>query len=168
MCEREIQIKERWKPLISQPDVSLKQVAKDIYNGLIFTDRHCRPHEITMRFPVIGFMGPKQPSKPGYQSDGRTTEGNRDNAIYDIIQFDDDMKKWEDNMMWHEVEMKYYRYQYLNSIGMLYEYLTEASLRSINGGPMFMSLRILNKVDTTKVWEYYKQYKSIRELADNF
>ena len=33
---------------------------------------------------------------------------------------------------------------------------------------IFMSLRMLNKEDSTKVWEYYEKYKEIRETADNF
>ena len=91
MCEREIKIKEKWGPIESQPDDKLKQVAKDIYNGLVFTDRHCKGHEIQSRFMVLMFMG-----------------------------------------------------------------------------PIFMSLRMLNKEDSQKVWEYYEKYKNIRETADNF
>lgn len=114
------------------------------------------------------FMGPKPPTKPGHQSDSKTIEGNRDNAIYDIVQIDEDMKIYEEEMKWHEVENKYYREQQLESIGMIYEYISQAGPMCLNGGPIFMSLRMLNKVDTSKVWNYYEKYKEIREQVDNF
>lgn len=168
MESRELEIKEKWGPIKSQPDDKLKEVAKDIYNGLVFTDRHCRKHEISQRFMVLMFMGPHPPKKPGHQSDDNTKDGHRDNAIYDIIQHDEDMKKWEEDMKWYDVEVKYYQEEQLTSIGMIYEYLSEASPMGLNGGPIFMSLRMLNKEDSTKVWEYYEKYKKIRETADNF
>jgi hypothetical protein len=168
MESRELEIKEKWGPIQSQPDDKLKQVAKDIYNGLVYTDRHCKGHEISQRFMVLMFMGPQSPTKPGHQSDGNTKDGHRDNAIYDIIQHDEDMKKWEEDMKWHEVECKYYQEEQVTSIGMIYEYLSEASPMGLNGGPIFMSLRMFNKEDSKKVWEYYEKYKEIREIADNF
>lgn len=168
MCEREIKIKEKWGPIKSQSDEILKQVAKDIYNGLIFTDRHCREHEIQSRFMILMFMGPQPPKKPGHQSDNNTQDGHRDNAIYDIIQLDEDMKKWEEDMKWYDVEVKYFQEEQLKSIGMIYEYLSEAAPMGLNGGPVFMSLRMLNKEDSEKVWKYYEKYKTIRETADNF
>jgi hypothetical protein len=168
MESRELEIKEKWGPIKSQPDDKLKQVAKDIYNGLVFTDRHCREHEISQRFMVMMFMGPQPPKKPGHQSDSNTKDGHRDNAIYDIIQHDEDMKKWEEDMKWYDVECKYYQEEQVTSIGMIYEYLSEASPMGLNGGPIFMFLRILNKEDSTKVWEYYEKYKEIRETVDNF
>jgi len=39
---------------------------------------------------------------------------------------------------------------------------------AINGRPIFMSLRMLNQDDTKKMFDYYDQYKEIREKADNF
>lgn len=168
MDKRELEIKEIWGPIKSQSDDQLKQIAKDLYNGLIYTDRHCRSHEISQRFMVLMFMGPKQPTKPGHKSDNKTIEGNRDNAIYDIVQIDEDMKVWEEEMKWYEVENKYYREQQLESIGMIYEYISQAGPMGLNGGPIFMSLRMLNKEDSTKVWEYYEKYKEIREKVDNF
>ena len=71
-------------------------------------------------------------------------------------------------MKWYNVELKYYQEQQLNSIGMVYEYLSKAGPMGLNGGPLFMSLRLLNKEDSQKVWEYYEKYKTIRETADNF
>jgi len=53
---------------------------------------------------------------------------------------------------------------------MIYEYWDsgQTSPMSVNGKPVFFSARFLNHEDTTKMFEYYEQYKSIRELADNF
>jgi hypothetical protein len=49
---------------------------------------------------------------------------------------------------------------------MIYEYLSEASPRSINGFPMFTSLRILSKEETNKMLEYYKKYKEMKSEFD--
>lgn len=38
MNQRELEIREKWGPIKSQSDDSLKQIAKDLYNGLIYTD----------------------------------------------------------------------------------------------------------------------------------
>lgn len=40
MESRELEIKEKWSPIKSQSDDNIKQIAKDLYNGLIYTDRH--------------------------------------------------------------------------------------------------------------------------------
>jgi hypothetical protein len=53
---------------------------------------------------------------------------------------------------------------------MVYEYFDsgQTSPMSVNGKPVFFSARFLNQDDTKKMFEYYEQYKSIREQADNF
>jgi hypothetical protein len=38
-----------------------------------------------------------------------------------------------------------------DSVGMIYENMSEAGPRSINGYPMFMSCKLLNKTDTETV-----------------
>lgn len=47
----------------------------------------------------------------------------------------------------------------VNPPGMLYEYISEASPRSINGMPMFFSVRIVSVPDTKKVLEVYNKIK---------
>lgn len=47
---RELEIKEKWSPIKSQSDDNIKQIAKDLYNGLIYTDRYCGDNEIIPRF----------------------------------------------------------------------------------------------------------------------
>lgn len=48
-------------------------------------------------------------------------------------------------------------------VGMLYEHYSESLPSSINGMPIFMSMHILDKIDTDKVWTYYDEYKAKME-----
>ena len=94
METRELEIQEKWGPIKSQSDDNIKQIAKDLYNGLIYTDRHCQGHEIMSRFMPLMFMGPQSPVRPSYPNDNNSVENQRDNAIYDLIQRDSDQKKY--------------------------------------------------------------------------
>lgn len=47
-----------------------------------------------------------------------------------------------------------------NAPGLIYEYLSEAAPRSCNGMPMFLSMKMLNQVDTFKVFQIIAQLKS--------
>lgn len=42
--------------------------------------------------------------------------------------------------------------QYSAELGIVWEYLSEALPRSINGYPIFMSCRVMNKSDWNKIW----------------
>lgn len=167
---KEQEIKEKWSGIKSQPEDSLKQIAKDLYNGLIYTDRHCEGREVMNTFMVLLFMGPKSPESPKYPSENKDIQGQRDNVLYDITQRDKDQKQYEDDMKWYDVEVKYYNEIYIKTIGLIYEYLDSPnrSPMAINGKPIFMSCRFLNIEDTKKMFEYYETYKEIREKADNF
>ena len=167
MEAREIEIKEKWGPIKSRSDEDLKKIAKDLYNGLIFTDRQCGS-DVMSTFMVMFFMGPQPPKEPQYPNMSNSIENNRDNALYDLLKRDSDQAKYKEDMEWYEVEQKYYKEQQLKSIGLVYEYISEAGPTSINGKPCFFSLRLLNHEDTTKMFEYYTTYKEIREKADNF
>ena len=48
-------------------------------------------------------------------------------------------------------------------IGMVYEYMSEALPRCINGMPMFMSARMLDMGDAKKVMEKYREIKEAME-----
>lgn len=168
MDTREQKMIEDWGPIKSQSDDTLKQVAKDLYNGVIYTDRHCRGNDVMSCFMILLLMGPKAPTAPKYPSDNKDTQGNRDNAIFDIIDRDAEQVKYENDMAWYEVEYEYYRENMLKSIGLVYEYLDKAGPMSVNGMPNFFSCRFLNIEDTKKMFEYYETYKEIREKADNF
>lgn len=54
---------------------------------------------------------------------------------------------------------------YIESIGLVYEYLDKAMPRGINGQPMFMSLKLLNRSDTNKMFEIYNKLKTAEEEA---
>jgi len=156
--------------LPSKSDEDLKQIAKDFYNGLIFSDRHLSQHDrIESHFMVLLFMGPKKPEPPKYPSDGGDLASNRDNKLYDLVQRDDDQKEYERLLAEYPYELEYYN-EYTKTIGFVYEYLDtpNRSPMAINGRPVFMSLRMLNQDDTKKMFDYYDQYKEIREKADNF
>ena len=168
MDSRELKIKETWAPISSRSDEYLKNIAKDIFNNKIFTDRHCSDNDVMKSFMILALMGPKTPQKPKRPNDSNSTENRRDNAIYYILQYDEDMKKWEEDMKWFKIEERYYREQYLTSIGMVYEYFDKSVPVSINRLPCFFSGRFLNIEDTKKVWDFYYKYKEIREEADNF
>ena len=47
----------------------------------------------------------------------------------------------------------------------IYEYLDKAIPGSINGYPMFMSMRTLNQEDFDKMWDYYEKIKSSIDSA---
>lgn len=47
-----------------------------------------------------------------------------------------------------------------DKIEFIYEYLSEAGPRSVNGKPSFMSLRMLNQDETKKMFEYYEKIKA--------
>lgn len=55
--------------------------------------------------------------------------------------------------------------EYLEDIGLIYEYYSEAGPRGINGKPTFTSLKLLSKGDTNIMFDYYNEYK---ELKDKF
>lgn len=168
METRELEIKNKWGALPSRKDEELKQIAKDLYNGLIFTDRHCKHTEISSVFMVLMFMGPKSPESPKHPNESNSIENSRDNAIYDVIQRDADQLKYEEDLKWYQLEREYFEKEQLNSIGLVYEYLSEASPMAVNGKPTFFSLKLLNKADTEKMFTFYEKYKQIREKADNF
>jgi hypothetical protein len=46
-------------------------------------------------------------------------------------------------------------------VGLVYEYMSEAGPRSINGYPMFFSARYLTVEETQRFNKYYKEYEEI-------
>lgn len=47
--------------------------------------------------------------------------------------------------------------------GMIYEYLSEAGPRSVNGMPTFFSMRMLNEADTKRMFTIYERVKAAME-----
>jgi hypothetical protein len=163
----ETDVKNNWV-IPSRKNEELKQVAKDLYNGLIFTDRHLSSYNLFQScFMVFVFMGPKKPEPPKYPSDSNTKDGNRDNRIYDLLKRDQDQKEYEEKLANFPQEEENYK-NYLENIGLVYEYLDKAGPIGVNGNPIFFSANILNKEDSDKMFTFYEQYKILREGVDNF
>lgn len=93
---------------------------------------------------TLMFMGPQPPTAPHHPNSKESVENNRDNAIYDIIQRDNDQKEYEENLKWYEIEMKYYKEEQLESIGLIYEYRDKAL--AMNGVPMFTCTYLIKKI----------------------
>ena len=167
MKTREQEYKEKWV-IKSQSDEDLKKIAKDLFNGLIYCDRQCSERDLISRFMPIMFMGPSVPVKPKYPSENKDLQGQRDNVLYDIVERGEDEKRYQDELINYNIEYKIYQDQYLPTIGLIYEYFSACGPMSVNGGPIFMSLRLLNKDDSAKMFDYYNQYKEAREKVDNF
>jgi hypothetical protein len=161
-------LEKKWT-LPSLEEDRLKQIAKDLYDNKIFCDRHLSEYDrIESHFMALLFMGPIKPEPPNYPSDNSDLQGSRDNKLYDLVQRDLDQKEYERKMLEYPKELEDYN-EYTKSIGFIYEYLdSSTSPMTINGKPVFFSVRFLNHEDTKKMFEYYNQYKSIREQADNF
>lgn len=160
------ELKTKWGPLNNVPLETIKQVAKDIFNGLIFTDRHCQNTSVESSFMVLLFMGPQYPSSPKYPTDGLNIADNRDNALYDVLQREKDQKEFEKELEEYEYANVIYKEDHLKSIGLIYEYLDKASPVAVNGQPNFFSCRFMNKEDADTMWDYYEKYKTIREEVD--
>lgn len=167
--ENDIKPENKWI-LPPKTDEELKQIAKDLYNNKIFCDKHLSKFDrIESHFMALVFMGPKKPDPPKYPSDDNDLQGSRDNKLYDLIQRETDQKEYEKKLAEYPYELEYYD-EYLKNIGMIYEYWDsgQTSPMSVNGKPVFFSARFLSSSDTKKMFEYFEQYKEIREKADTF
>ena len=159
----------RWI-LTNKTKDELKQIAKDLYNNKIFCDRHLSKNDsVESHFMALVFMGPKRPELPQYPSDDSNLQGSRDNKLYDLVQRELDQKKYEEDLIQYPFEVDHFN-EYLEKIGLVYEYWDsgQTSPMSVNGKPVFFSCRFLSHEDTKEMFEYFEQYKSIREQADNF
>jgi len=158
-------IENKWT-LPSLTDEELKKISMDLYNGKIYTDRHC-PKDIISVFMPLVFMGPKSPTPPKHPNDNIKIDDKRDNTLYDLLQRKSDEIKYKKDIILYEQEKKDYD-KYLESIGLVYEYISEAGPMCINGHPIFMSIRFLNIEDTKKMFDYHDKYMEIRKQCDNF
>lgn len=55
--------------------------------------------------------------------------------------------------------------QAIKNAGLVYEYLSEAGPRAINGRPMFFSCRVLSKEDASTVWEIVKKLEEAEKAV---
>jgi len=103
------------KPVSSKTHEELKQIAMDLVDGKIFTDRSID------------------------QTDSRLFA-----SIFMPVMFG------------------CFNDKDINTVGLVYEYLSEAGPRSINGYPIFMSLRMLNREDTQIMSEMAQKYDKLK------
>lgn len=159
----------KWKH-ISQSDEDLKKIAKDLYNNEIFTNLHLNEYDsLESHFMCMLFLAPQQPQEPKAKAkEDQSVIDLRDNKIYDLIQLQKDQEQYEKDMLDYPFELEDYD-AWLKDLGLVYEYYSNnQSPMSVNGKPVFFSMRLMCKEDTRKMLEFYNQYKEIRETADNF
>ena len=99
----------------------LKQLSIEVYEGRVFTDRHCKtPDEISSSFMILALAG------------------------LDVLKERqrEDLEKGD---------------------GLIYEYVDKAMPMGVNGRPIFMSMRVLDKKDTDTMFEYYEKYKKLQD-----
>jgi hypothetical protein len=159
--------KTQWGKISNKSDEDLKQIAMDLYNNLIFCDRQCDDHMILSVFMVVALMGPQSPEKPTIPSSDNVVE-NRD-IVADYIGNEEELlKAYKKDKKLAKKAQKYYEENFLSSIGLIYEFITEAGPRSINGLPMFTSVKFLNREDASKMFEHFNLYREVREKVDSF
>jgi hypothetical protein len=130
-------------------DDELKEIAKCLYHGTIFSDRHLKYYNQYL-IPNI-FMPLALGAFPDITWDMETREGKIINLIlYDL-----------------EPEYNKRRDEYKKNIGFIYEYIDKAGPRGINGFPIFMSFNILSIDDTDRMFKYYEKYKEIQEKIND-
>ena len=99
-------------------DEDLKQIAKDMWAGKIFTDRHLKndPQMISSVFMILALLDKKQ-----------------------LVKMEQD------------------------NINLFYEYLDKAAPRSINGYPIFFSMRMLDKNDAARMIDFYNEVGKVMD-----
>ena len=125
-------------------DDELKQIAKDIYHNLIFTDRHINEYDkglVTSIFMPFIFMG----------HINWPTDNTRESKIIRILLED------------KEPEYKKRHNNYVNNVGLLFEYMDKGLSRSINGYPMFFSVSVMSIEQTERMFDFYNKYKQLME-----
>ena len=137
----------------------LKQIAKDLYNGAIFTSAHLNGGESPVsHFLPLMFLPPSPPSNPLKKNDKKT---DRSNLIEATLEFEEKQKEYE------KISEKCD--EYLADIGLIYAHRGDGEMpMAMNGYPVFEKCTIMDKKNTKAMFEFYTQYKEIRENADNF
>jgi hypothetical protein len=102
----------------SRPDAQLKQIAVDLVDGKIFSDRHIKENSIDLRMVFMPI------------------------ALGAFANFEEEDFK---------------------NIGFIFEYLSEAGPRSVNGYPGFFSFQMLTRAETERMFEFYDEYKNVKE-----
>jgi len=139
MDEIEIKYNSKWS-INTQSDDELNKLAHDIFDGKVYTDRHClNIDEISSRFiPLNSLKSSKSP---------KTLSEKRDELLYEIMEKDIDDKYFDD---------------FIGNIGLIYSYINQASPISFNKGPVFYECKFLTKEDTSKLFSFIKNFSEIK------
>lgn len=151
----------RWSPLKrSHTDEELKKLVRDVDMSLVYTDKHAIQSnvEITNVFMILVFLF----GDTGKRINGSTKEEIRKNKIYNLL-LQSEKEAYFKTIGKTEEEA---RKEYIESIGMVYEYMSEASPMGINGQPCFMSCKFLSTEDTVRFWELYGAYIKMKDALD--
>lgn len=146
-------------------DEELKTLVKDVYDNKVFTSLQISKNEhlIGSIFMPVMFIG-SPPSKPNFPEDEHNIKKNRKNKLDHIDALKEwkiELKQWKDDAPQRE--------QFMQDIGMIYEYYGKEAPRSINGYPIFFSCNIVSKDDTKRFFEKFKEYEIARkEFEEKF
>lgn len=138
-----------WKH-IEHTEEELKILVKDVYDSKVFTSLHLGDydqHLVTTLFMPLLFMG----AAPTFPTPTGNIKRDRKNKLI----YMDEYQKWVDETTIRE--------EFIKTIGMVYEELSKAGPRSLNGYPMFMSMKIVSQSDTKRFIEMYNKYVKMRE-----
>jgi hypothetical protein len=125
----------------------LKKIVRDIYDQKIFTSLQCDINSVSMVFMPMFFLG-SGPSKPPLNENNQINRKNKLNYIEESLKYEKETPERE---------------EYIKNIGMLFEDMSKAGSRSINGYPIFYSCKIMSIEDTKKFIEMYRKYEDIRK-----
>lgn len=135
---------------IEYTEEELKILVKDVYDGKIFTSLHLSDHNqhlATTLFMPLLFIG----AAPIFPTPIDDVKKDRKNKLI----YMNDYQKWVDETLVRE--------EFIRNIGMVYEENSKAGPRSLNGYPIFMSMKIVSQSDTKKFVEMYNKYIKMRE-----
>lgn len=154
----------------SYTDDELKNIAKDLYNGKILTSLQVPDDLVNIIFMPIMFMGPKEPEYPKSKNSINDPIAKEiDNVLFDLLDKDDAIKKYNKEISLFKKELEYYKTIYIKNIGIVFEYFSNSSGSvAINNYPIFYSCHFLSVNDKDNMLKFYEQYKVLRESIDNF
>ena len=150
----------KYEPLTqSKSDSFLRDLAKDIHDGKVFTDRHISGNSVGI---LSVFMPLMFISNEVVHKDDRESKLN---ALFKKQAIDDYFGKIKSETGKTENDL---RKEYFESIGIFYEYYGVNEMpRCINGYPMFGSVNFLSKPDTERLFELYREYKEFIKNWNN-
>ncbi len=147
----------KWIPLVRKySDDFLRKLVKDIDDGIVYTDKHAVQANIDIAsvFMILAFLFNNDEKKKG-----DTESEKRKAKIYNIL-LEQEKTEYFKSIGITEEKAKS---NFIESIGMIYEYTDKSNAVSINGQPCFFSCNFLSKEDSVRFWELYKEYINIKD-----